>query len=89
MIRPGVSVPGLPSSDLGRSARSPPAIDWNDEKSSPAQNDAPSPESTTHAHARLRLQLLAGVGDAGEHRAVEGVALLGAVQPDVGDAVVE
>ena len=42
---PGVSPAGLPSLDAA--GRSPPAIDWNDEKSSPAQNDSPSPDSTT------------------------------------------
>ena len=42
---PGVSPAGLPSLDAA--GRSPPAIDWNDEKSSPAQNEAPSPDSTT------------------------------------------
>ena len=40
-------------------------------------------------HVALRLQLLAGVGDAAEHRVVERVALVGAVEPDIGDAIVD
>ena len=83
---PGVAALGLPSA--GAADRSPPAIDWNDEKSSPAQNDSPSPDSTTTRTRRLRLQLLAGVAQPGEHRPVERVALLRPVQPHIGDAPV-
>ena len=42
---------------------SPPAIAWKDEKSSPAQNDAPSPGQHHGAQAGFGLQPLAGVGN--------------------------
>ena len=38
------------------------------------------------AHGALRLQLLAHLGEGDEHRAVEGVALVGSVEAHVGDA---
>ena len=41
---PGVSAPGLPSD---RRRPPPDAIVWKAAKSSPAQNDSPSPDSTT------------------------------------------
>ena len=90
VIRPSTIAPGLPRRLVGRRRRpSPPAICWNEPKSSPAQNDAPSPESTTARSAGLGLQALAGLGQGEEHRAVEGVALLGTVEADVGHAGVD
>ena len=50
------------------------------------RTSSPSPDSTTTRTVGLGLQLLPGVAQAGEHRAVERVALVGPVQADVGDA---
>ena len=85
VMPPGVIAPGLPSPPTGRS--SPPAIAANDEKSRPAQNDAPSPDSTTARTPGSDFSRSPASAIAGEHRAVEGVALVGAVEADVGDAV--
>jgi hypothetical protein len=41
------------------------------------------------AHPGLGLELLAGLCDAEKHRRVEGVALVGAGELDIGDAVVD
>ena len=46
VIRPSSIWPGLPLRD-DSTAPPPPAIVWNEAKSSPAQNDGPSPDSTT------------------------------------------
>lgn len=46
-MRPGVMFPGFPESADDPIPAEPEAICWNDPKSRPAQNDDPSPDSTT------------------------------------------
>ena len=50
-------------------------------------NYAEAPAELIEKAQRIAAVCLAGLGDGGEHRSVEGVHLVGTVQPDVGDAL--
>ena len=53
----------------------------------PGAERRPLAREHDRSHARFRLQPLPGLGEGDEHRAVQRVALVGAVEPDVGDAI--
>ena len=69
---------------LGRSTPEPPAAMLA--MSSPAQKPRPSPDSTTQRTSCDRGERVDRGADALEHRRIDRIHLVGAGQPDIGDA---